>query len=256
MDPQISLDGIIASNQSIVYYREREQVAAFTTKVLALTPIPKDVLEAKDATCIMCDDREAFCVTASFGSGRVPTQFEACAKYFTNQIGSSWIPWYMIHKVDLRQDVDLTTFAAKVAKDVAYTTITQHRDDRLLMMLCRVVGKWGIIRQDPFKNTEHIPDSWARIEYEECFASQVRCKYPDSRKALQQLCPLALYTFDEDDALFDLPDSAYAGFLHDSQVMRFVNAIWPIIADDAWTSGLAMYEQDILDARRSHLQLA
>lgn len=235
------------------YHRQN---ATFTQKVFALTPIPKDVLEPHNATCILCDDM-SICVTKSVGSHLVPRQARACAKYIINQIGFSWTPiiGFVITKEVLRQDADLTTYADRAATEIAYTAITQHRDNRLLILLCNIVRNWGIIKQAPFVCTDPDDEIDDRITHEACFIDKVRHRYPDTRWELERLCPLALYTFDSDDSSFELPACARADFLKERSVMQFISVIWPRVASDAWTYALAMYHRDILDVRNSYRRL-
>lgn len=253
MTHRISLDGVQAHREHKTFQLETHQEATFTEQLLALTALPRDVLPPTAAVCIMCDNQETLCVTAFFGSACVPKEAGQCAAY----LQTSGRPGCMMNKATLRSNVGLTLYAVQTAKDIAFSTITQHRDDRLTLLLCRVVQDKGIMKQDPFQGTEFFEDSHAmeiyeRHRHQSSFIQKVQDKYPDVREAMQHVCPLALYTFDSDDTSFKLPRRARADFLVRSQVMRLITVIWPLIAEDAWTSGLKIYNQNVVDVRNAH----
>lgn len=82
---------------------------------------------------------------------------------------------------------------------------------------------------------------------------KVQGQYLDTHKALQELCPLALYTFDSTS--FPVPDDARREFMmHD--VMKIVTVIWPQAVEDGWTHGYDLYNQKIEDVRNAHRKTA
>lgn len=267
MEQTITLKAIEEHSQQGTYWLRDKQKRLFTTKVLELSPI-KDVLQPGDAVCIMCDDEERLCVTAQLGSYYVPRNAEACKEYIKDTLGC------IIHNSVLQTNDSLTTCVTQLAKDVAYSIITEHRDNQLLMMLCSFVERKGIVTHDEQivapegaegsdSDDAYAYGSDVGYDYEFSiaydiqarqlrFIRKVETQYPDTHKALQGLCPLALYTFDSNDTSFLVPGNARARFLGGSEVMQLVTVIWPQIAEDAWTSGSALYNQKIMDVRSDH----
>lgn len=249
MSQSISLDGVRFHRTEAEYCQERQAMTTFTAKVLALTPL-SGLLLPEAAVCIMCSDQKTLCVTEQFGSGCVPRKVALCASF----LKTSKTKGIMMSNASLQTDVDLTLCASQTAEDLAFTTITQRQDDGLMLLLCAILKKKDILKPDPYQITE---SSWylendSRNRYESNFINRVRGEYPDTRGALQSLCPLALYTFDSQDASFNIPKGARAGFSVGCEVMKLIHVIWPMMAEKAWASGLERQRQHVLDVRDSH----
>lgn len=281
MDQTITFEAVQEHNAEVNYGTREAQEQVFKTKVLEMSPI-KDTLLPIHTACIMCDDQERMCVTASLNSAYVPRNAKDCKKYIRETKDT---PGCILHKQALQRNVNLTTYVTQVANQVALCAINQHRENQLLMMLCSFVEKKGIVQHiavgpsnrasdsasDSDDYVDHYDgrygsdygygadydDDYSFIDKYNKKAKQLRFirnvhgQYPDTHEALQELCPFALYTFDSSDTSFVVPDAARASFLkHD--VMQLVTVIWPQVADDAWTSGCALYRQKIMDVRNDH----